>query len=541
MLEFSRFKKRLPTFSEISNLPLISSDSVLSLYCFGFALAFALTWPLLLGGFSIVDDHVEVAWLNERLSNTPIWPALLHIKIGALANTRRFRPLYDVYLQLETWLFGDRPALYHLMRILYLGMFLGSVGWATARCIKPIFAYALMVVIAGLTFSADMWCHSLGPAEQLASVGVCLVLIAGTKIIAQVDADRTVPNWALPMASLGAALAAGAKENFIFLSGATVVFVLVLAATRKLRPLAAVLAVPPLIVPAFNLSALAAAGKKPTDFYGVDNSVAHRLLALVQQPIFLIFALGAVGLAAWLCLYAERHSPLERKRLQREILMFFALTAFLAAYMIWEVFFYNGRLPSGIRYDFPIALLPLAIAVAFAGFIRSTAIDFDRLSRRRAWAGLAVLAAGYLLTFHVTFALPSAAVRSAVGSNLFRKDFLATRAIAAKHPNWPLVLEAESPWDFEKVATFDAWARHYGVLNPVELRIEIPPEKIHGGFEQWLTDRMKQWSLEGVPGKFGASPDPGELVKLGGQCFAIGVSSPPISPCERLPLMQWRY
>ncbi len=391
----------------LAKLPDPSSRSVIWIWGWAFVIAIALTGPMVLAGFSIIDDHTQIAWLNDGLSASRLWSNLLHTEVGELGSGGRFRPVFYAYLELETWLLGDRPGLYYALRVLYFGILLGVTGWAAAHCIKPIFAAALVALIAGLSFWSNVWCYTLGPAEQIASVGVSLLVIAGTTIIARLVADRAVPAWALPVASAGVAIAAGSKENFVFLLGALAVLVLALAATRRLRPLSAVLALPPLIIPALGLYALASASRNAKDFYGVDNSVAHRLATLLSGTCLLAFRDWRCRLCR-LALAFMRGAILRwsAQRLRRLILIFVGLTSFLAAYILWEVFFYNGRLPSGTRYDFPIALLPLAIAVGCAGFVRAAALRCEGACQRVARGALMAFAAIYLFTFHVTLWMP---------------------------------------------------------------------------------------------------------------------------------------
>ncbi len=527
-------------------LPLAKSESLSSRLAFwiwgwGFIVVMALTGPMVLAGFSIIDDHTQIAWFNDGLSASRLWSNFLHTEVGKLGSGGRFRPVFYAYLELEAWVLGDRAGIYHALRILYFGLFLGAAGWTAAHCIKPIFAAALVALIAGLSFWANLWCVSFGPAEQIASIGISLLLIAGVTIVSRLVADDPVPIWALPLASVGVAIAAGSKENFVFLLGALAVLVATLAMTRRLRPLSVLLALPPLIVPALGLYALVSASHNAKDFYGVDNSVAHRLAMLLQEPVFLLFAIGAVGFAGWLSLYAWRHSPLERQRLRRLILIFVGLISFLAAYILWEVFFYNGRLPSGTRYDFPVALLPLAIAIGCAGFVRAAALRCEGACQRVARGALIAFAAIYLLTFHLTLSMPYAAVRLVARSTEFRRDFLTARTMTAIHSEWPIVLEAGSPSDFEKVDSFGVWARFYDVSNPVMLRIVIPPRNIQATFDQWLADQMTGWGRDGVPGKFKPLPDPATLETFGQHCFVVGFGQPIVSPCARLPLRPARY
>lgn len=516
-------------------------STLLCMWIWGITLAVILTGRMVHSGFCIIDDHTQVEWLNDGLKFSNLWPTLLQTtEIGELGSGGRFRPVYYVYIELEAWLLGDRPSIYHALRVLYFGLFLAAAGTVAARCTGRLVATVVIAGIAGLSFWNNLWTWSLGPAEQIASIGVSLLLIAGATIVPRVAADAPVPAWALPLASFGVAIAAGSKENFAFLWGALAILIAAMATTRRLRPLSAALALLPMLVPALVLYALATAGRNTRDLYGVDNSVAHRFAILLNKPFYVLFAVGALALAIWLCSVARRHSTLSSEQLRRSTLLFLGLTGFLAAYILWEIFFYNGRLPSGIRYDFPFLLLPLAIVTGFAGFVRG-ALLLEEKPPQAVDLCFLIIAGSYFLVFNPEFSLPRAADQAVAATKDFRRDFLALQATAASHPTWPIVLEASLPRDYEVVVTFATWARFYKVKNPVVLRVEIPPHYAEGTFERRLMDRMAYLGKEGLPRELQPLPDPAALGSLGGDCFAAGMEKPPVSHCVPLSFAPTRY
>lgn len=515
----------------------------------GLALAVILTGGMVRADFSIVDDHYEALWLGSGgpFTFAKIWPALLDTEVGSLGSGGRFRPIYFLYLELEAWLLGDRPGLYHALRTLYFGLFLSIVGRVAARCVGIVPALALVGAISGLKFWINLWTLSFGPAEQIAVVGVSLLLLACDTIVPRLVSGDPIPAWALPVASIGTAIAAGSKENFVFLLAALGPLTLALAMARRLSPVSVILAVPPLVVPALVLYALLSAGGNSQDFYGVDSSILHRLATfltfrqLLAQPEFVPFALAAIMLAGGLSLLAHRRSLLPRLQRQRAILVFLGFIGLLGIYVLWEMFFYNGRVPSGGRYDFPFLLLPPAIMLGFSAFVRYAFLQDDGRRWRYVQFGFVVLAGLYLSHFHVTFTLPRAVDGAVARTTAFRHDFGVMQTAVSEHPDWPIVLEPNSPWDYEVVAKFGVWAKFFRVNNPVLLRVEIAQKDIADKFQQSLTDQMRTWGATGIAGELEALPDPAMLVQRDGQCYGIGFRGPIISPCTPVAFVPARY
>jgi len=499
--------------------------------------------------FCIIDDHLQALWLGQTggFHFSDIWPAARAVELDSLGSGGRYRPVWFLYIEFEAWLFGDRPGLYHALRIFYFGLFLGAACRIAAGCVGLVPALVFVTGITGLGFWGNLWTITLGPLEQLAAAGVALLMIACDAIVPRYVADERIPAWSLPLASLGTAIAAGSKENFVFLVGLFGAMAIALALSRRLSAASAVLALPPLVVPAVMLYALASAAGNAQDFYGVDNSVAHRLAPMFEprqvlhRPFLVPLVLVAVLLAIPLARLGYRRSPLPRLQRRRAAIVFIGLIAFLAAYAFWEIFFYNGRLPFGTRYDFPILLLPPAIALGFAAFTRYTLLADGGSEWRSVQAAFIAVSALYLIVCHANFSLPRAVDMAIARTTAFRHDLSVTRATTSVHPDWPIVLEPNSPWDYEPVDRFHVWARFFGIANPLMLRVEITPGNLTK-FEQWLVGQMQHWAAVGeVWNNFQPLPDPTELKKRNGHCFAIGFWHPVVSPCRSLDFSPDRY
>jgi len=518
-------------------------------WTWGLSLAVILTGGMVFADFCIIDDWLVTRFLapGDGLPFSRIWPALLETEVGGIGAAGRFRPIFFLHLELETWLFGDQPSLYRVLRVVYFGLFLGAASRIAARCIGLLPALLMVGGIAGLGFWSNVWTRSLGPAEQSAVFGIALFLLACDTIVPRLVSGRRIPGWALPVASVGVAIAAGSKENFVFLLVLLCPAALTMAVMRRLSPVSAILALPPLMVAMLVIYALHAVARNSQDFYGADNSITHRLTAmlalpqLVSQPFLVPFALAASGLAVPLAVLAYRRSPLPVPQRLRVIVVFLGFTGFLVLYELWELFFYNGRLPSGIRYDFPILLLPLSIALGFAAFTGHALLPGGGRRWRSVQLTFLALTILYLYQYRPTFSLPAAVNGAVARTTEFRRAFHGLQIIVSKHPDWPIILEPNRPWDFEAVYAFNVWQKFFGVTNPLLLRVEVAPKDNHDTFEQWLTDQMQTWATVGLPGTFQPLPDPASLAGLDGRCFGIGYWRPIVSPCTPLEFRPKRY
>jgi hypothetical protein len=147
----------------------------------------------------------------------------------------------------------------------------------------------------------------------------------------------------------------------------------------------------------------------------------------------------------------------------------------------------------------------------------------------------------HLYHFRPTFSLPAAVNGAVARTTEFRRAFHGLQMAVSVHPDWPIILEPNRPWDFEAVYAFNVWQKSFGVTNPLLLRVEVAPKDNHDTFEQWLTDQMRTWATPGLPGTFQPLPDPASLAGLDGRCFGIGSWRPIVSPCAPLDFRPRRY
>jgi hypothetical protein len=517
-------------------------------WIWGLALSTILTGRMVLADFSLTDDHWAVFWLGEtgRLPFSKIWSTLLATEVGTLGLGGRFRPVYFLHRELEAWIFGDHTSLYYALRILYFGFFLGATCRIAVRCIGLVPALVVVTLATGLGFWSDLWGFSLGMSEQQAFLGISLFMIACDAIVPRFVSGEHIPPWALPVASLGTAIAAGSKENFVFLLAILGAIAIALAVTRRLHIASAIFAVPPLAVPALVLYALTSYAGNTVDFYGADNSVAHRLAEMLNwrevlaRPLFVPFMFAATLLAIPLAWLGYRRSSLPRPQRGRATLVFIGFIGLLAAYTLWELFFYNGRLPSGIRFDFPILLLPPSVALGFAAFIRYALLPGGGLRWRSVQVASMALAVLCLACFKLPFSLPKVVQLAVQRTTALRHDFNVMRMTTSLHPDWPIVLEPNRPLDYEVTATFHEWAKFFGISNPIMLRVEVTSKDLTK-FEQWLVGQMQQWGMVGKNGSVQPLPDPAALEKLNEHCFAVEFWRPIVSPCVRLDFERSRY
>jgi hypothetical protein len=146
----------------------------------------------------------------------------------------------------------------------------------------------------------------------------------------------------------------------------------------------------------------------------------------------------------------------------------------------------------------------------------------------------------YLAYFRAPFSLRRDVNVAVARTTAFRRDFNVIRKKTSMHPDWPVVLEPNSPWDYEVANTFHVWAKFFGISNPIMLRVEIASKDLTK-FEQWLVGEMQHWGVAGLNGSIQPLPDPATLEKHNGHCFAIGFWHPIVSPCVSLDFAPNRY
>jgi hypothetical protein len=499
----------------------------------GLFIAGAILAPTIYSWYDTIDDHQIVRWLGptHALSLNGVWNQLTDMQFGPLADLgdkARFRPVFHCYWLIETALLGDNPSLYHALRAAYFGLFLGALIWLSAPTLGIAIATSATALFALQPFWGGVWAYTFGATEQIAAVGLAIAAVGYGHAISAWLSKKPRDCRAVLIVSVGTAIAIGCKENFLFL-------LLPLAATigafyrlRSLRSVYFAISLPFIVFSVFCLVKVVSIFiEAQVDYYGDDSSLSHRIQGLFAAPGFLAFALtsevGAI-IAAYIVL---RNSTLERQRLTSAAQAFLLCVTLLCAYLIWEMFFYNGRLPSGARYDFPFRLLPMLIVGAFAAFLIVVFLSNVKWLRLAAVLCLSLVATWKPTAFN-SRAVYDQALAESLRTQKFRTDLDNLASKARLNPTWPIVIEVDNGWDYEPVKTFEAWAAYKAIMNPIVLHVAIPAETVMSPFQAKLVQLMKEWAAQGLHGHF-APIDNFSRFLAEGRCLVVS-AAPIIDP-----------
>jgi hypothetical protein len=506
----------------------------------GLVIAGATLAPTIYSWYDTIDDHQIVRWLGptHALSLNGVWNQLTDMHSGPLADLgdkARFRPVFHCYWLIETALLGDNPSLYHALRAAYFGLFLGTLIWLSAPTLGIAIATLATALFALQPFWGGVWAYTFGVTEQIAAVGLA---------IAGVGYGLTISAWlnkkprdcrAVLIVSIGTAIAIGCKENFLFLLLPLAATVVAFYRLRSLRLVYFAISLPFIAFSVFCFVkvALINIGAK-IDQYGYDLSLSHLIQGLFAAPGFLTFALASQVGAVIAAYIALRNSTLERQRLTSTVQAFLLCVTLLCAYLIWEMFFYNGRLPSGARYDFPFRLLPILIVGAFAAFLIVVFPSNVRWLRLAAVLCLILVATWKLTDFNFR-AVYDQALAESLRTQKFRTDLDSLASKARLNPTWPIVIEVDNGWEYEPVKTFEAWVAYKAIMNPIVLHIAIPAETAMPPFEAKLVQLMKEWAVQGFHGHF-APIDNFSRFFAEGRCLVVSAApivDPTLLQCDQ--------
>jgi hypothetical protein len=517
----------------------------------GVAIAFSLylVGGLVFSGFSILDDHNILEWLgsDNKLHASEIWPTLMGTEVGHFAHSARYRPAYYGQMVFEAWLWGDNPVGYHVVQVVAFGLFLWSIAWASFRTIGAIAGIFLIFMVVNAKFWGDLWTYSFVP-EQTAVIGLGLTIFGFGGVLERLleKQPSRADGWFL-LLTVGTLVSEGSKENFVILVPLFVlVFVLALW-RRMLSSITIVLGLLSLLLTtAIGYAIIVPNAGRPTDFYGLDNSISHRLDVLLSSQQMLVIA-PTILIAALAGLWSLR--PWRRNRVDAPKICVAAGLAFGAAvYLSWEIFFYNGRIPSGIRYDFPSELLyPLILAVIlYLGMLTlQRNVRSSALGLRLVVHGLVISAfvvGGYIVGEGFLYVV-SLVRHSNMRSQAMMSDLNETRQLSSAHPDWPIIFIPTIPWDYEPTLTAPIWFRKSHIVNRMAVMVKVDPADAKFSFEQQLVEKMKGWSEKGVSGRFDTTLADVSSAMAQSHCFEVAFRETsahcvplPYNPNKYLPI-----
>lgn len=317
----------------------------------------AYSWgPLLDAQWSIVDDHEIVATVgqNNAFSYADIPAALGKTEVASSSTAVRFRPSYYVLRFSEVAAWGANPGYWYATRVLIAIAFSLALAWVCLQLASPVLALGFLVFVLSRPFWLDIF-GRLGPAETYGALGISMVILA---VSMGVGRSRSL-LWALIL-SLGVVIAAGSKENLLFL---TIIPILILFFNRKdLSPIVRGV----YLIPAFYAvwivftlwGRLKLSGK---DVYAQEISLESRLGLVIHflQRVDVLLWLGGIALillticALKLC--ARRMPDGVISGHSKALVTAAFLIAIFLALFFFQYVFYSGRWPDVYepRYLFP--------------------------------------------------------------------------------------------------------------------------------------------------------------------------------------------
>jgi hypothetical protein len=468
----------------------------------GAAASFYLLGDLLGAWFHSSDDHNIVQRITpEHTQLSDWWDLWLESEVSYFGMSERYRPTLWGVQALEIIAFGADASAMYAVRILFFAVLLGALLFALRQATNWFIAAALLIYIANLTLWGDVFARSLVIPEAHAAGFFGVALIGITLTVQRLYGEGRV-NAPVLIAALGMALAAGAKENFIFLAAPILALIVYALFRRRLSWWAAALCLVTFASPAavawtiYNY--VAAQG---SDFYGRDASPLARLNVLADWLPRALPAIAAMALALIGAFFATRFFPQRAAHLRKHVLWTGAIVLVAGAWWAWEIVFYNGDIlaENNQRYGFPAVLIAPACVAAIAHL----ALTFAQ-GRSQRWilAGSALGAVAVVLAATpLDFSVRDVAASKAASTHAFHTEVLTAAALFNQHPDWPIIAEHVGFDAPELPLSAHVWLRVEGVRNPLFLRLH--PEAAAASrspFEEELWQILQRASADGTHG-----------------------------------------
>lgn len=516
--------------------------------------ALFLVGPLTEARFSPIDGHqpLELLGPDYRLPLSEVPAAIMSTEVGKPGVALRYRPFYYTVRTLESSIFTDNVRAYYIVRIALFAVMLTGLLWVAISALGRVLGVALIALTMDFPFWGGIWAR-LGPGEQYASIGLCLFLFGFVRMFRDVW-RKQARTWDVEMAFMcvGLIVAAGSKENCIFLSVPLALCGLYGWRTKQLSKWAMIFAVCSIgYAAAIATSVLLGVLATSSDIHG--HSAGSRFEAfsvfvvqfldphrstypynrIAYLNLILRIALVTELIAVPVFALIWRFFP-DRRQFLRLLAFVGAINAFALIWVAWEILFYSGEWPTGTRYDFPGMLTVPLIFGSVLVLLRECVGK-----GARAPITAAVLIVGASLRFSA--ATPLFPIRDAVEANVkrtrqFEGDLTAAARLAQTHPDWPIFVEAGYPADSEPVGTLSTWLHWRHISNRLYLRVQnAEPDAQYTDFQLLLLDRMRKWSAKGDRGYLPL--EQAETAHEGqGECFSMGYTGPAAPECTPMLL-----
>lgn len=391
---------------------------------------------------SMIDDHEVAMFLGSdgKINISEIPSIIMSTEVGKWGVDNRYRPAYYSLRVIETALWRNDARLWYLFRYLILVVSM-VLGWQILRRYFPqLISYLFIFYVMTVPFWPDILTR-LGPSEIYALPGL-LLFIYGLV---------TGKFW---MISIGYITCVGGKENFLILFP----FLLTWAIYQRKKLTKSRVIILALMsgFTMFILSGiLIATGKNGVDFYLNDISYSKRLLVTLQSIPMII---DSRHLLIPLLLFGTLSIFLDKK--------YFLLGMAILLSALSQYVFYNNKLPTNSRYDFPALLLFPVFDLLVVKMMIEKAKEFKwgKYFNTTCFIGLSLFMVmfvwrrGYIL-------IHQSATRNMTDSIEFDNNLKVAERMAKEYPETVIVFVSTHFVDFEPIVSVSRYLSAMKVKN----------------------------------------------------------------------------
>jgi len=440
---------------------------------------------VLYAAWGMIDDHDTMTFIgagNHHLPPGNFFHVLTtQTEMSSIGKYTRFRPFYYPALLSEAVIWGNNVHLWYASRLLLLATFIAGVWIVVARHLGLIVGLAGVLVVMSAPFWGDVWAR-LGPGEIYGAAGLGLWLV-GMEMMFTSSRSR-VRNLGLLAMTFGTVMMVGSKETLFPFAGYTLGAFAIYYHLHRSSWAAKVHFLFVLIYGALSAWAIALAlSRAGQDFLGRPVSVVERLTQILA-PLgdsalkFGVPALLVLGLTAGMARWLTRDGQALRKLWLGPAACYCAGVVVLWSLYLSQYIAYDGRWPTGIRYDFPGVF-------AFPAFVVISLILVTAIARHFTGLGVAIRLGSQvaaLVTIVMTLSKVPFPLSTAVAANIertaqFQNTLSQLSVLAGKDRQAPIILRANGAWTYEKIVSVAVYLRiYYEVANPIAVKF-YPDEK----------------------------------------------------------------
>jgi hypothetical protein len=504
-----------------------------SLFCYFVAIFISIySWiPLVNAEWSIIDDHeiVDAIGPTGKFSFLDIPSVLSKGELAFSSTSTRFRPAYYTIRYIETAIWGGVPEYWYCFRVMAAIVFAIVLARLCLSIANSVLAAAFVAWMLSAPYWVDIFAR-LGPAELYATLGLSLIIGSGLRAV-----GKEWRFWSCASLALGVVLAAGSKENFLFL--ALIPLWLVCKQWRQLSYInRSVCAAAICFCLWIGATVLIRLSVKGVDIYAHNVSAGSRLILIsgfASRQDVKIWLFGIVVLVAvtfWIRRHPEKKRIIDlydlKKACTREVLILTGLLIVFAS----QYLFYSGDF-GAFRYWLPSELSKqMAVFIATGLAFRVVAVfGVPRICVR----ALTVVIAFYLfnLSAHGVWNNHSAAVQVALQTKDFTRKFREGVSFLKKNPSAAVVLNSHAVADYEPIISMRLFLNFAGLDRPIAIKINDDSSNRFspGSLEAILSKGIADMA-DNVGGGYPYTPL--KELDLSKSCYSFGLSGAPASECS---------